>query len=100
MRSEGPELCLALAEKGANGARGGPPTLARNGGDGVPHKLARKVGHSEQIVFDRQKKILPEENALSSATVFQDKTCGVKRKRENVQENQLCRIGDPGFPSR
>lgn len=58
MRGEGPELCLALAEKGANGARGGLTALARNGGDGEAHKLARKVGQAEQIVFDRQRKIL------------------------------------------
>lgn len=100
MRGEGPELCLALAKKRANGARGGPPALARNGGDGVTHKLARKVGHAEQIVFNRQRKILPEENTLLSATVCQGKTCGLKRERENVQGYQICRIGCPGRPSR
>lgn len=100
MRGEGPELCLALAKKGANGARGSPPALARNGGDGEAHKLARKVGQAQQIVFNRQRKILPEENTLLSATVCQNRVCGVKREKENVQEYQICRIDGPGFPSR
>lgn len=58
MRCQGPELCLALADKRADGVRGGSSALAGNGSDGVPHQLARKVGHAKQIVLNWQRKIL------------------------------------------
>lgn len=69
VRGECPELCLALADKRADGVRGSPPALAWNSGDGVTHQLAHKIGHAKQVVFDWQRKVLSSPIGIWSVIV-------------------------------